>query len=221
MPARELEVLEAAGDLAERVRRDLAVLGGQVRGELLAVRLDEVPDLEHDVGALRERRRAPGRERGLGRRDGRRRPPRPRRSRRACVSGRSPGRRPAPSRPDVPATLRPPIQWLTRPGAGASDRAAPGSATCVMGRPLVAGRRVRRPAGVGPPRYSVAPSAGRRPASGPRPRLDRVGAAGSGQLGGRVAGARVCGAPARRRRGRDRDDREPTGDAERDQRRRH
>ena len=31
--ARELEVLEAAGDLAERVRRDLAVLGGQERGD--------------------------------------------------------------------------------------------------------------------------------------------------------------------------------------------
>ena len=28
--------------------------------------------------------------------------------------------------------LRPPIQWLTRPGAGTSARAAPGSATCVM-----------------------------------------------------------------------------------------
>ena len=37
----------------------LAVLGRQVRRELLAVGLDQVPDLEHDVGALRQRRRAP------------------------------------------------------------------------------------------------------------------------------------------------------------------
>ena len=37
---------------------------------LAAVRLDEVPDPEHDVGPLRERRRAPGREGRLGRRDG-------------------------------------------------------------------------------------------------------------------------------------------------------
>ena len=71
MPRRELEVLDPAGDLAERVGRDLAVLGGQVRGDLVAVRLDQVPDLEHDVGALRQRGRAPGRERGLRRRDGR------------------------------------------------------------------------------------------------------------------------------------------------------
>ena len=59
-----------AGDLAEGVRRDLAVLGRQVGGELLAVRLDEVPDLEQDVGPLRQRRRPPGRERRLGRGDG-------------------------------------------------------------------------------------------------------------------------------------------------------
>ncbi len=45
------------------------MLGGEVRRELLAVRLDQVPDPEHDLGALRERRRAPARERGLGRGD--------------------------------------------------------------------------------------------------------------------------------------------------------
>ena len=60
--AREFEVLETAGDLAERVRRDLAVLGGQVGGELLAVGLDQVPDPEHDLGPLRDRGCAPGRE---------------------------------------------------------------------------------------------------------------------------------------------------------------
>ena len=44
MPARELEVLEAAGDLAQRVGGDLAVLGGEERGDLVAVLVDEVPD---------------------------------------------------------------------------------------------------------------------------------------------------------------------------------
>ncbi len=71
MPRRELEVLDPAGDLAERVGGDLAVLGRQVRGDLVTVRLDQVPDLEHDVGALGQRGRAPGGERGLRRRDGR------------------------------------------------------------------------------------------------------------------------------------------------------
>ena len=68
--AREFEVLEATGDLAERIGRDLAVLGGQQGGDVGPVRLDEVPDAEHDVGPLRERGRAPGREGGLRRRDG-------------------------------------------------------------------------------------------------------------------------------------------------------
>ena len=62
MRAGELEVLETPGDLAHRVGRDLAVLGGQVRRELVAVRLDEVADPEHDLGPLRQRRRPPGRE---------------------------------------------------------------------------------------------------------------------------------------------------------------
>jgi hypothetical protein len=62
---RELQVLEAAGDLAERVRRDLAVLRGQVRRDLAPMRLDQVPDPEHDLGPLRQRRRAPAWEGGL------------------------------------------------------------------------------------------------------------------------------------------------------------
>ena len=68
--AGELEVLEATGDLAQRVGRDLAVLGGQVRRQFVPACLDQVPDLEHDVGALRERRRPPGREGRRCRRDG-------------------------------------------------------------------------------------------------------------------------------------------------------
>ena len=92
------------------------MLGGQVRRELVAVLLDEVPDAEQDVGPLAQRGRAPGREGGLGRRDGRvelldRGE--------VDVPGRAarwPGRRPGPRGPDVPATSWPPIQWLTRPG---------------------------------------------------------------------------------------------------------
>ncbi len=69
--ARELEVLEAAGDLAQRVGRDLAVLGGQQRRDVPSMVVDEVPDLEQDLGPLRERGRAPARERRLGRGHGR------------------------------------------------------------------------------------------------------------------------------------------------------
>ena len=128
--ARELEVLEAAGDLAERVGRDLAVLGGQAaRRCSLRCCSTRFRMLEQDLGALATATsRASAGKAALRRRDGR-----------VDLLGRgevdllgqpcrSPGRRPAPSRPDVPATRRPPIQWLTRPGAG-----------------RVGDRRVRRP----------------------------------------------------------------------------
>ena len=68
-PGREFEVLDATGDLAQRVRRDLAVLGGQMRRELVTAGVHEVPDPEHDLRALRQRRGTPGRERRLGRGD--------------------------------------------------------------------------------------------------------------------------------------------------------
>ncbi len=48
-----------------------------------------------------------------------------------------------PSRPDVPGTKCPPIQWLTRAGVVASERTDPGSATCVMGD-LACGAERRR-----------------------------------------------------------------------------
>ena len=111
---RELEVLEAAGDLAERVRGHLAVLGGQERGDVGPVLVDEVADPEQDLGPLRERRRPPGGERLrrgangrvdlLGRRE-------------VDLAGqrvRSPGRRPGRSGRTSPATDRPPIQWWMR-----------------------------------------------------------------------------------------------------------
>ena len=48
------------------------------------------------------------------------------------------GSKTGPSRPEVPATIRPPIQWLTRSVRGAG-RATPGSATCVIGDDLFVG----------------------------------------------------------------------------------
>ena len=68
-PARVLDVLEAAGDLAHRVGEHLAVLGRQHRGQLLAVGVDQLAHPEHHLGALGERRRTPGREGRCRRRD--------------------------------------------------------------------------------------------------------------------------------------------------------
>ena len=67
---RELEVLEAAGDLAERIGPDLSVLPGQVRRDLLAMLLDQVSDAEEDLGALADAGGAPSRERLMGDLDG-------------------------------------------------------------------------------------------------------------------------------------------------------
>ena len=68
--ARELDHLEAARDLAQRVGEDLAVLGGDQPRELVAVLVDELADAEEELRALRERDRAPGREGRLRGRDG-------------------------------------------------------------------------------------------------------------------------------------------------------
>ena len=110
----ELEVLEAARDLAERIGPDLAVLARQVGRDLLAMLLHEVPDAEHDLGPPADARRAPGRERRVrrghrrvdlldgGEVDLRARP------------ARSPGCRPVRCGRTCPATNAPLIQWLTR-----------------------------------------------------------------------------------------------------------
>ena len=66
----ELEVFEASSDFTEGVCGDLAVLGRQDRGDFGPVLVDEIADLEQDLGAARERGRSPGREGGLGGRDG-------------------------------------------------------------------------------------------------------------------------------------------------------
>jgi hypothetical protein len=58
-PGGELDVLEAAGDFAEGVGQHLAVLGGDERGDLLAVGVDELAHVEHDLGPPTETRRPP------------------------------------------------------------------------------------------------------------------------------------------------------------------
>ena len=71
---RELNVFEATCDLAGSVREDLAVLARHDRGELGGALLEQLAQVEEDVGALREARVAPHREgsvcRGNGQLDG-------------------------------------------------------------------------------------------------------------------------------------------------------
>src|ERR1019366_5218966 len=64
--ARELEVLQPTGNLAEGIGRDLAVLCGRECREVTGMSFDEVADPEEDLGALRQRHRAPGRKGGRG-----------------------------------------------------------------------------------------------------------------------------------------------------------
>ena len=111
-PAAELDHLEPARDLAHRVGEHLAVLGGEQPGEVLAVGVEELADPEEELGAARERERAPGGEGRLRGLNGERRSPRRTRSRRRRSGRRSPGRRPGPTRPDPPSWRLPPIQWL-------------------------------------------------------------------------------------------------------------
>jgi hypothetical protein len=69
--AGELDHLEAALDIALRVRHDLAVLGREHVGQLVHVLFDERLEVEHHAGALLRVLRGPFRE-GLERRlDGR------------------------------------------------------------------------------------------------------------------------------------------------------
>ena len=64
-PAGELDHLEPAGDLAERVGEHLAVLGREDARNLLAAVVHELADPEHQLGPLRERGGAPRGERRL------------------------------------------------------------------------------------------------------------------------------------------------------------
>ena len=60
--ARELDVLDPPGDLAQGVRGDLAVLRGQEGGQVAPVLVDELADAEQDLRAAGQRGRPPGRE---------------------------------------------------------------------------------------------------------------------------------------------------------------
>src|SRR5439155_13554150 len=62
-PAAELDHLEPARHLAERVREDLAVLGGEELRDVLTVLVEEASNSEEDLGAARQRQRPPARER--------------------------------------------------------------------------------------------------------------------------------------------------------------
>ncbi len=61
-PARELDVLQAPGDLAPGVAQHLAVLGGELPGDVVRVLLDQVAVLEHQLRTLRDARVPPSRE---------------------------------------------------------------------------------------------------------------------------------------------------------------
>ncbi len=64
--AGELDHLEPAHQRAARVRQHLAVLGGDHRGQLVGVLLDQLLELEHDAGTAQRRRGGPAGE-GLAR----------------------------------------------------------------------------------------------------------------------------------------------------------
>ncbi len=70
-PARQVDDLQAARDLAQRVAVHLAVLGGDQLGNRVAVGVEQRAELEEDRGALGEGRGAPGRVGVLGGGDGR------------------------------------------------------------------------------------------------------------------------------------------------------
>ena len=68
-PGGELDVLDAAADLALGIRENLAVLGRDDRGELVGALDEQVAEAEEHVGALDEARRPPCGEGGGGRGD--------------------------------------------------------------------------------------------------------------------------------------------------------
>ena len=66
----EFDVLNAAGELTSCIARHLAMLDRDELGDLCAVLVDELAELEHDLGALGERGEAPGGKGLLGIGDG-------------------------------------------------------------------------------------------------------------------------------------------------------
>jgi hypothetical protein len=68
--ARVFDDVDAAGELAGRVRQHLAVLARDRGDELVGMLLQQRLEAEHDAGASKRRRRGPCRECGLRRFDG-------------------------------------------------------------------------------------------------------------------------------------------------------
>jgi hypothetical protein len=58
-PARELDRLDPAHDLAERIRKGLAMITADEPGQILAVAVDELAIREEDMAAGNERHIAP------------------------------------------------------------------------------------------------------------------------------------------------------------------
>ena len=59
MPRGELDVLQPAGDLADRVGQHLAVLGGDDRGQVVGPLVQQLAEREEHRGPLGQRRTAP------------------------------------------------------------------------------------------------------------------------------------------------------------------
>ena len=64
--AGELDDVDAACDLALRIGENLAMFGGDHRGDAVLVQVEQLKELEHHPGAAQWRRIAPGRKCGLG-----------------------------------------------------------------------------------------------------------------------------------------------------------
>ena len=112
-PARELDDLEPARNLAERVGVHLAVLGGEEPCDVVAMLVEQLARTRKRSSArVDERRRAPRRERRLRGGDRALRPLRWTRSRPRRSACPSPGCRPGRCDRSPPHTAIPPIQWL-------------------------------------------------------------------------------------------------------------
>ena len=64
--AGELHILEATGNLAQRIGRDLSVLSAHDVGELVLIGIDQIPEPKHHLGPPREAGGPPAGQRGLG-----------------------------------------------------------------------------------------------------------------------------------------------------------
>ena len=123
--ARELDDLQPARHLAERVGAHLAVLGGDDRGQLVLAGVEQLAEREQHLGTPGERRRAsPGRPwpRPDRRVDDRRR----RRTRPGAATSPVAGSWTSPTRAGSPVHGLPSIQWFKQVGHRASPTVCEG-----------------------------------------------------------------------------------------------